>query len=547
MKKMVALWLTVVLTLAVSGPTAVFADDAVETQQISLEEAVETQQVAASGEIADVAGEEAVTKLAETAESVSKISEGEAVVESAHVLPETESVSTLPGIEDDAKAETEPSEKIQTVPSDGIQTETDAEEEQPAEELEEAEEAAAEEILEQGAEPSVSYRTHVQRIGWQDPVSDGAMSGTQGQSKRLEAIEITVQGADDLGVRYMTHVQTYGWETAWRENGEMSGTSGQAKRLEAIRIELTGTDAQYFDIWYCVHAQHFGWLDWAKNGEEAGTAGYAYRLEGIKIKIMPKGGSAPAREGSQRSAFFSKSEGPSVNTDLSGIVYNTHVQTYGWQEYVGNGSMSGTSGESKRLEGIHIRLANQYYSGGVEYRTHVQSIGWQDWKRNGEMSGTSGQAKRLEGIEIRLTGEIGNIFDIYYQVHAQTYGWLDWAVNGQMAGTSGLAKRLEGIKIVLIPKGLAAPGPTNRPNVTPATAPAAAPAQTPVVAPSAPAAQTPAATPAAYTLIGNRNSRIFHKSTCESVAKMKEKNKVALSSREEAISLGYTPCHNCNP
>ncbi len=63
--------------------------------------------------------------------------------------------------------------------------------------------------------------------------------------------------------------------------------------------------------------------------------------------------------------------------------------------------MSGTSGESKRLEGIEIKLENAPgYS--IEYRTHVQDYGWQEWKSNGEMSGTSGESKRLEGIEVRI-------------------------------------------------------------------------------------------------------------------------------------------------
>ena len=74
----------------------------------------------------------------------------------------------------------------------------------------------------------------------------------------------------------------------------MSGTSGQAKRLEAIQIRLTGELAQHYDIYYRVHAQHFGWLGWAKNGESSGTAGYAYRLEGIQILLVPKGAAAPA-------------------------------------------------------------------------------------------------------------------------------------------------------------------------------------------------------------------------------------------------------------
>ena len=147
------------------------------------------------------------------------------------------------------------------------------------------------------------------------------------------------------------------------------------------------------------------------------------------------------------------------------VSYRTHVQTYGWQGWKKNGAMSGTSGQSKRLEGIIIKLSNLPYSGGIMYRTHVQTYGWQGWKKNGQMSGTSGQAKRLEGIQIRLTGEMAKHYDVYYRVHAQTYGWLGWAKNGTMAGTSGLAKRLEGINIVLVPKGGKAPGSTARPNV----------------------------------------------------------------------------------
>lgn len=38
----------------------------------------------------------------------------------------------------------------------------------------------------------------------------------------------------------------------------------------------------------------------------------------------------------------------------------------------------------------------------VMYKTHVQSFGWQNWKLNGDCSGTFGKSKRLEGIQILL-------------------------------------------------------------------------------------------------------------------------------------------------
>lgn len=146
--------------------------------------------------------------------------------------------------------------------------------------------------------PRVSYVTHVQSIGWQGWKSDGASAGTTGQSKRLESIKIQLSNLKDVdgedlsksGITYRTHVQSIGWQ-GWKSNGELSGTTGQAKRLEAIQIKLTGDIAEKYDVYYRVHAQHFGWLGWAKNGEASGTSGYAYRLESIQIKLVKKGDS----------------------------------------------------------------------------------------------------------------------------------------------------------------------------------------------------------------------------------------------------------------
>ena len=311
----------------------------------------------------------------------------------------------------------------------------------------------------------ILYRTHVQSVGWQDYVKDGVMSGTQGQSRRLEGINIKLSNLPySGGIEYRTHVQTYGWQ-GWKKNNEMAGTTGESKRLEAIQIRLTGEMAKHYDVYYQTHIQSFGWSGWASNGEMCGSAGYAKRLEGIRIILVEKAKKAPE---STASVFYLNSGSgaePVSKTSGALVGYNTHVQTYGWQNYSYDGAMAGTSGQSKRLEGIHISLIDKPYSGDIVYRTHVQTYGWQNWKKNGEMSGTSGKAKRLEGIQICLTGEMAKHYDIYYCVHAQTYGWLDWAKNGAMAGTSGLAKRLEGIKIRLVPKGGQAPGSTGRPNV----------------------------------------------------------------------------------
>ena len=295
----------------------------------------------------------------------------------------------------------------------------------------------------------IAYTTHVQYIGWQDYVSDGAMAGTSGKSLRLEGIKIKLKNQEyDGNVLYRTHIQNLGWETSFKKNDEMSGTSGRSFRLEAIEIKLAGGMKEYYDVYYRVHAENFGWLGWAKNGESAGTAGYGFRLEGIEIKLVSKGESFP--EYGQKVAFKDKNN--SGKNKL--ISYTTHVQNIGWQDYVSDGAMAGTSGKSLRLEGIKIKLENQKYDGNIKYRTHIENLGWEkEFKKNDEVSGTSGKSLRLEAIEIKLDGGMRERYDVYYRVHAENFGWLGWAKNGESAGTAGYGFRLEGIEIKLVEKG----------------------------------------------------------------------------------------------
>lgn len=46
---------------------------------------------------------------------------------------------------------------------------------------------------------------------------------------------------------------------------------------------------------------------------------------------------------------------------------------------------------------------------------------------------------------------------------------------------------------------------------------------------------------------GNKNSKVFHNSSCGSVSKMKEENKVYFKNRDEFINNGYKPCNSCKP
>ena len=296
----------------------------------------------------------------------------------------------------------------------------------------------------------IYYRVHVQNFGWLGWAKNSEYAGTAGYGYRLEAIQILIVKKGEEGptnetkafygneVSYHSHIQNVGWQK-YVSDGKTSGTTNQSKRLEAIQIKLDGIMAEYYDIYYRVHAQNFGWLGWAKNSEYAGTAGYGYRLEAIQILIVKKGEEGPTNE---TKAFYGNE-----------VSYHSHIQNVGWQKYVSDGKTSGTTNQSKRLEAIQIKLDNVPYTGNILYKTHIQSIGWEsDWKQNNSISGTINKALRIEAIQIKLDGQINEYYDIYYRAYAQNFGWLGWAKNGETAGTIGYGYRLEAIQILLIKK-----------------------------------------------------------------------------------------------
>ena len=134
----------------------------------------------------------------------------------------------------------------------------------------------------------VKTTAHVQDIGWQGAVGEGAAAGTTGKGKALEAVRITLSGAPYEGdLRVRAHSAEIGWGN-WVESGELAGTTGRALQLEAVKIELTGEMGERFDVVYRAHVADKGWLGWVSNGEVAGTTGEARRVEAIEVKLIEK-------------------------------------------------------------------------------------------------------------------------------------------------------------------------------------------------------------------------------------------------------------------
>lgn len=123
-------------------------------------------------------------------------------------------------------------------------------------------------ILDGATTPLNTYRSHVQDIGWQNPVGLGQVSGTTGQAKRIEAITVNIPD-----VQYRVHIQDIGW-TKWYNSNETAGTVGQAKRLEAINFKSKRKMKAKG------HVENIGWMkEQVGTNITIGTTGQALRLE----------------------------------------------------------------------------------------------------------------------------------------------------------------------------------------------------------------------------------------------------------------------------
>lgn len=285
------------------------------------------------------------------------------------------------------------------------------------------------ELSTNSSDVEIGYRAHVGGYGWQSWQYNGETAGVVEQGKRMESIEINLIGTPKgAGIKYRTHVEGIGW-MPWQRNGSLAGTEGQSKRIEAIEIELEGLSEEYH-VEYRAHVQGLGWMSWMKDGDTAGTIEQSKRLEAIEIRIVKE--------------KVTPNNGKKYNVE-----YRGHVQGIGWQSWRKNGAMSGTIEQSKRLEGLEIKLLNPESGMRLRYRGHVGGIGWMPWVEEGKLVGTEEQGRRLEAIQIDLIGAPKG-YHVEYRTHVEGIGWMPWVNDGKIAGTTEQSKRIEAIEIRII-------------------------------------------------------------------------------------------------
>ena len=151
---------------------------------------------------------------------------------------------------------------------------------------------------------------------------------------------------------------------------------------------------------------------------------------------------------------------------VKNVSVSAHVQNIGWMDPVGLGKVAGTTGRGLNLEALKISLevdgatSQEQIANAVSVEAHVSNVGWQAAVGNGGTAGTTGQSRAVEALRVRLSGELSARYTVWYRVHSAEFGWLGWACDGADAGSAGYGRAVQAVQVAVLPKGDPAPGDT---------------------------------------------------------------------------------------
>lgn len=296
--------------------------------------------------------------------------------------------------------------------------------------------------------PSIVYKAHVAKIGWQGSVKNGQTAGTTGRSLQMEALSAQIDWYGHQGnVELRGHVQNVGWQS-WKSGS--AGTTGKSKRLEAIQLRLKGEVAEQYDVYYRVHCADFGWLAWTKNGASAGSAGFGKAIQAIQVKLVKKGAQGPSTSGVafKGVADYVAGSAMTINGSAAKVSASGGITTIG--------SESGAI-----LRSISASVSNMSADGSIQYRTIRQFAGEQaNWLSDGAAVNNQNDGLQIKAIAFRLSGDLSQKYDVWYRAHDTSRGWLGWAKNGDYAGVSSGSGGVNALQVVLIKHGSTTPGNT---------------------------------------------------------------------------------------
>ncbi|MBR4152973.1 MAG: class I SAM-dependent methyltransferase [Selenomonadaceae bacterium] len=136
-----------------------------------------------------------------------------------------------------------------------------------------------------------------------------------------------------------------------------------------------------------------------------------------------------------------------VTTPTDILTYQTHVAKSGWSKWISENRISNDITKQLDIQAIKINFPSHkvYYS--VYYN---EQEGWSEEVLAPAQAGTTGKSKPIMGIRIRLDEAGTKEFDILYRVHKFDGTWTDWVKNAEAIYSHGV--KLNAIQIKLEPK-----------------------------------------------------------------------------------------------
>ena len=127
-------------------------------------------------------------------------------------------------------------------------------------------------------EYGITYRTHTHQYGWFEWVGDGELSGSQGLSLPIDAIQIEGGMNSSTLPVYQANIDING-ETGVCKFGEVCGAEDKGRDFYAIKVNCEKK------IKYRVYRRKKGWSKWATNDQWTEGAEDRLRVEAVQIKL----------------------------------------------------------------------------------------------------------------------------------------------------------------------------------------------------------------------------------------------------------------------
>ncbi|MGI9547094.1 MAG: hypothetical protein ACR2MM_07650 [Flavobacteriaceae bacterium] len=137
---------------------------------------------------------------------------------------------------------------------------------------------------------SIRYQINEEYKGWHPWVKENTIVGER--NRRIEAIKILpFDFPAGASIQYRVRVKTAGWQP-WVEAGEIAGTEGEDRRIEAIEVKLTNFPGQSVCYWTWTGYREGTTTDIPRkyeacDGQMAGTITRKKPIEQLRIWLTP--------------------------------------------------------------------------------------------------------------------------------------------------------------------------------------------------------------------------------------------------------------------